>query len=74
MVEGVIIIDMKNIKAAGNLRSEKQTPGLSGLRMNTIPNPTLLILSTGFPRDLKGEHSYEAFRKLGWKKAKKQLP
>lgn len=52
----------------------RKTPELSGLRMNTIFNPTLLIVSTGFPRDLKAEHSYEAFSKLERKKAKKQLP
>ena len=52
----------------------RETPELCGLRMNTIPNPTLLILSTGFSEDLKTEYSYKAFRKLEWKKAKKQLP
>ena len=29
---------------------------------------------TGFPRCLKVEHSYETFRKMKWRKVKKQLP
>ena len=64
---------MKDIRAAGNW-GVRETPELSGLRKNTIPNPALLILSTGFPRDLQAGCSYKTFRKPKWQKAKKQLP